>query len=99
MVALKEDAKYRDLKKEVEREIGHLRSLYSKLDKYEREQKKARREPEEHRIKRIEAEMKKKFPNMEFDRKLLKLVGALPFRNPPSRDNELISRIIAEHHE
>lgn len=98
MVALKEDAKYKDLKKEVQKEISHLRSLYGKIDKYEREQR-GRRETEKYRIKRIEAELKKKFPDMEFDRDLLKLVGVLPYKNPPSKDKELIARVIAEHYE
>lgn len=98
MAALKEDAKYKDLKKEVQREISHLRTLYSKIDKYEREQR-GKREPEKLRIQRIESELKKKFPDMEFDRDLLKLVGVLPYKNPPSKDRELIATVIAEHYE
>lgn len=99
MVALKED-KYRQLKKEVEREISHLKSLYSKLDKYEKTQQEGKkRKPDEYRIKKIETELKKKFPDMEFNRDLLKLVGALPYRNPASKDKELIAKAIAEKYE
>ena len=100
MVALKED-RCRQLKKEVEREIGRLKSLYSKLDKYEKAQQKGKnkKEPEENRIKKIEAELKRKFPDMEFDRNLLKLVGALPYRNPASKDKELVAKAIAEKYE
>jgi translation initiation factor IF-2 len=99
MVALKED-KYRQLKKEIEREISHLKVLYSKIDKYEKAQQEGKkRKPDEYRIKKIETELKKKFPDMEFNRDLLKLVGALPYRNPASKDKELIAKAIAEKYE
>lgn len=95
-MALKEDARYKELKKEVEREMGHLRSLYSKLEKYE---KGKARVSEAYRIRNAESELKKKFPGMEFDRSILKLVGIMPYKNPASKDKELISRAIAENYE
>jgi predicted nucleic acid-binding Zn-ribbon protein len=98
MVALK-DPKYRDLKREVEKEISHLKSLYSKIDRFEKRHKGTANESEASRVRRIEAELKKKFPEMEFDRELLKLVGILHYRNPPSNDKELIAKAIAEHYE
>lgn len=54
---------------------------------------------QENWIKKIEAELKRKFPDMEFDRDLLKLVGALPYRNPASKDKELIAKAIAEKYD
>ncbi|GEM_PF-1857399 len=98
MVALK-DPKYNDLKKEVEKEISHLKNLYRKIDRYEKQHKVMPNEPEAIRVRRIETELKRKFPGMEFDRELLKLVGILPNKNPPSKDKELIARAIADHYE
>ena len=79
------EEKYRQLKKEVEREMSHLRSLYSKLDKYEKKQKRKKgEESEEYGIKKIEVELKRKFPAMDFNKDLLRLVGALHYQNPAS---------------
>lgn len=85
-----EDIQY--IKKQIEKEMNHLRDLYSKLNKIER-----KREPEKYRIKKLEQELKKRNPGIEIDRDLLSLVGTLPY-NPPSQDKEIVRRIVAERY-
>ena len=92
MAAIKE---IRSLKKEVRKEVEHLRDLYAKIDRMEKKQGRRR----EHGLDATESELKEKFPDESFDRCLLKLVGMMPYRNPPSKDKDLIARAIAENYE
>lgn len=85
-----EDIEY--LKRQIEKEMDHLRDLYSKINRMEREQ-----QPEQYRLERIESELKKKFPDMKVDKNLLRLVGTMSY-HPPSRDKKVVRRIIAERH-
>lgn len=85
-----EDIQY--IKRQIEKEMNHLRSLYSKINQIE-----AKKEPEKLRIKKLEQELIKKNPDIEIDRELLALVGTEP-RSPSSRDKETIRRIIAERY-
>lgn len=49
--------------------------------------------------KETKAELKKKFPGVEFDPALLKLARTMPNRNPPSKDADLIGKAVARKHE
>lgn len=94
-VALKEEI--RSLKKEVKKEMDHLRDIYAKIDRIEKGQKAAPKR--RRRLIGVESELKAKLPNAEFDKSLLKLVGTASYKNPPSRDKSLIRKTIAEKYE
>lgn len=81
------------IKKQIKKEMNRLRNLYNKLDRLERK----RSEPEERRVKRLELQLKKKYPGIKIDRSLLRLVGVLP-RSTRSKDKEVIRAIIAERY-
>lgn len=85
-----EDIQY--IKKQIEKEMIHLRDLYVKISRIERKQ-----EPEKYRVKKLEAELLRKNPCIEVDRDLLALVGTEPY-NPPSQDKEIVRRIVAERY-
>jgi uncharacterized protein (UPF0335 family) len=85
-----EDIQY--IKKQLEKEMNHLKSLYSKVNRLEK-----KKEPENYRIKKIEQELKRTNPGLKVDRELLKLVGTEPY-SPPSQDKETTRRIIAERY-
>lgn len=85
-----EDIQY--IKKQVEKEINHLKSLYSRIGRMEK-----RKEPEKYRIKKLEQELLRKNPNARVDRKLLALVGTEPY-NPVSEDKEIVRRVAAERY-
>jgi hypothetical protein len=85
-----EDIQY--IKKQVKKEINHLKGLYSRISKMEK-----RKEPERYRIKKLEQELFRKNPNANIDRELLALVGTEPY-NPPSHDKEIVRRIAAERY-
>jgi signal recognition particle GTPase len=85
-----EDIQY--IKKQIKKEMNHLRDLYSKINRIER-----KKEPEKHSIKKLEQELMRKNPDIEIDRELLALVGTEPY-NPPSQDKELVRRIVAERY-
>lgn len=81
------------IKKQLEKEMSHLRQLYSRISRVERRQK----EPEKYRLRKLAQELKKKMPGIEVDRELLALVGTEPY-NPPSQDKEIVRRIVAERY-
>ncbi len=81
------------IKKQIEREMNHLRELYSRVSTIARKQK----EPEKYRLKKLEQELLKKNPNIKVDSELLALVGTEPY-NPPSQDKEIVRRIVAERY-
>ena len=56
-----------------------------------------RKKAEEQRIARLAREFKKKYPYLEADSSILKLVGTEP-HNPPSKDKEVNRRIMAERY-
>lgn len=93
-MALKEEIRY--LKKEIRKEMDHLRDLYVKIDKIEKKQT----SPKGHGLKDVESELKKKFPDTEFDKSLLKVVGAMSeYRSsPPSKDKNLIRKAVSERY-
>ncbi len=80
------------IKKQLEKEMNHLRELYSKINRIEK-----RKEPESYRIRKLEQELRKKFPDIKVDRSLLRLVGTMPY-NPPSKDKEVIRAAVAERY-
>ena len=55
------------------------------------------REAEKNRLKKLEAELKKKLPGIKVDKDLLRLVGTEPY-NPRSQDKEIVRRIVAERY-
>ncbi|HEX9845903.1 MAG TPA: hypothetical protein VGA92_05500 [Candidatus Nitrosotenuis sp.] len=85
-----EDIQY--IKKQIKKEMNHLRDLYSKINRIEK-----KKEPENYRIKKLEQELMRRNPNIEIDRELLALVGTEPY-NPPSQDKEVVRRITAERY-
>ncbi len=85
-----EDIRY--IKKQIKKEMNHLRDLYSKINRIER-----KKEPEKYSIKKLEQELIRKNPDIEIDRELLALVGTEPY-NPPSQDKELVRRLVAERY-
>lgn len=84
-----------ELQKEIQKTRNYLRKLEMQLRRVG--YRPVKRETEEQRIKRLEAEFKKKYPNLEVDTSILKLVGTEPY-NPPSKDKEVTRRIIAERY-
>jgi hypothetical protein len=81
------------IKKQIEKEMTRLRNLYTRLSRLQRK----RREPESYRLRRLESELKRKFPDIKVDKSLLRLVGTMPY-NPPSKDKEILREIIAERY-
>lgn len=79
------------IKKQIKREMNHLRELYARVSTI------ARKKPEKYRLKKLEQELLKKNPNIKVDRELLALVGTEPY-NPPSQDKEIVRRIVAERY-
>ena len=81
------------VKKQVKKEINHLKELYGRVSRIERKGK----ESEKDRLKKLEAELKKKLPGVKVDKDLLRLVGTEPY-NPRSQDKEIVRRIVAERY-
>ncbi|MGI0101246.1 MAG: hypothetical protein ACREA7_01465 [Nitrosotalea sp.] len=81
---------FQHIKKEIEREMNHLKDLYDKIDHMERKE-----EPERYRLKKLEEELRKKYPAMSVDKSLLRLIGTMPY-NPPSKDKHVIHQAVAE---
>lgn len=84
-----EHAEY--VKKQLEREIAHLKDQYGKL-KSQRKKK-----DRTYRLKELESTLLKHSPDMKINYDLLKLVGTEPY-NPPSQDKEIVRRIVAERY-
>jgi hypothetical protein len=53
---------------------------------------KAKNETEKQRLARLESAFKTKYPSLEIDKSVLKLVRSEPY-NPPSKDKEVNRRI------
>ena len=49
----------------------------------------------EEKVKVIEEELRREYPDMKFDRDLLELVGTLPY-NPVKKDKEVIEEALFE---
>lgn len=79
------------IKKEIEKEMNHLRDLYNRINHMERKEQK----PERYRIKKLEEELRKKYPDLIVDKSLLRLVGTMSY-NHPSKDKDLIRQAVAE---
>lgn len=83
---------------ELEKEIQKTRQYLNKLETRLREvqyRMPTGREAEEQRIRRLELELRRRYPNVQVDRSILKLVGILPRRGS---DQKLIAEAIAEKH-
>jgi len=78
----KQPAKVRQELKRIEHRVAHVELELGKP-------------PVEERIKAIEKELRKEYPNTKFDRDLLKLVGTLPYY-PVEKDKEVIQESILE---
>jgi signal recognition particle GTPase len=85
-----EDIQY--IKKQIEKEMNHLKHLYNKINRIER-----KKESRKDRIKKLEKELMRKNPDIEIDRELLALVGT-ESQNTPSQDKEIVRRIVAERY-
>jgi len=79
------------IKKQLEKEMSHLRALYSRISRVEK------REPEKYRLNKLEQELQQKNPGIKVDRELLSLVGTEPY-NSTSQDKEIVRRIVAERY-
>ncbi|MDE1764196.1 MAG: hypothetical protein KGH88_08115 [Thaumarchaeota archaeon] len=80
------------IKKEIEKEMSHLRDLYNKINSMERREK-----PERYGIKYLEEQLRKKYPGLSVDKSLLRLVGTMPY-NHPSKDRDVIRQVVTELH-
>jgi predicted nucleic acid-binding Zn-ribbon protein len=69
--AVAEDIQY--IKRQIEREMDHLKDLYTKVSKIEGKTK-----PRKDRIKKLEQELHAKNPSARVDKELLGLVGTDP---------------------
>lgn len=78
------------IKKEIEKEMNHLRDLYNKINYMERKE-----EPEKYRIKKLEEQLRRKYPGLNVDKSLLRLVGTMSY-NHPSKDKQIIRQAVSE---
>jgi hypothetical protein len=79
-----------ELQHRIQKTRQYLRKLETELHRVEYP---SPRESEEQRIRRLESEFSREYPNREIDRSVLKLVGTLPNRGSDSR---LIAQAIVE---
>jgi hypothetical protein len=77
-------------RKQLEREINHLKDQYDRL-------KKSKKKNNAGRLKELERKVRKHNPAMKINYDLLRLVGTEPY-NPVSYDKELVRRIVAERY-
>jgi len=80
-----------ELQREIQKTRQHLSRLENELHRVRHGM--PRRESEQERLARVETEFKKKYPNMEIERSILRLVGTLP---KSGSDRKLIAEAIAE---
>ncbi len=81
---------------QLQNEIRETRTYLHRLESQLRKAQYGRspgRETEQQRIKRLQADFKRKYPNVAIDWSILKLVGTLPSRGS---DRRLIAKAIAE---
>lgn len=78
--------------------MDHLGEIHTKIDRMERKERSVDKRCQGRRSE-IESELKKKFLGVEFDPVLLKLVGTMPRRNLPSKDEDLIRKAVAGKYE
>jgi hypothetical protein len=79
------------VKKQIEKEISHLKDQYSRLKRGRRKKNSA------YRLKDLERQLREHNPDMKINYELLKLVGTEPY-NPPSQDKEIVRRIVSERY-
>jgi restriction endonuclease S subunit len=84
------------LERKIEKAREQLYRLETQLLRIQR-QAPARRGTQEQKLNRLEAQFKKKYPNVKVDRELLSLVGTLP-RIPRSVEKQIIRDAVAERH-
>lgn len=80
-----------ELQHRIQKTRQYLRKLETELHRVEYQS--PRRESEEQRIRRLESEFSREYPNRAIDRNVLKLVGTLPNRGS---DSKLIAQAIVE---
>jgi hypothetical protein len=81
-----------ELQHRIQRTRQYLRRLETELHRVEYSSL-TRRASEEQRIRRLENEFSREYPNVIIDRSVLKLVGSLPSRGS---DSKLIAQAIVE---
>ncbi len=80
----------------LQRELIKARRYLFRLEyKVFKTQQKLMGRTEEERIKRLEVELKRKYPDTKVDRELLSLVGTLP-KIPRSMERQALAEAIAE---
>ena len=87
-----------DIKRQLKREIARLNKISDKIERMQRKERGQSSTNEKMRIKKLEGELKEKYPDIRADKKLLRLVGTMKY-NPLSKDKQIIRRTIAEHFE
>ncbi len=79
---------------EIKRQLARVREELARIEyRIAQVELKMAKPSEEERIRALEEELRKKYPNMKFDRDLLGLVGILPY-NPMEKDNEVIREAV-----
>jgi predicted RNase H-like nuclease (RuvC/YqgF family) len=81
-----------ELEKEIQKTRHRLNKLQSQLRKVQYRTP-TKSETEARRIRKLELELRRKYPNAQVDRSILKLVGTLPRRGS---DQRLMAEAIAE---
>jgi hypothetical protein len=84
-----------ELQHRIQKTRRYLHRLETELDRAKYVT--ARKQTEEEKIARLEREFRKKYPRLEIDRSVLRLVGTEPY-NPPSEDKAVNRRITAERY-
>ena len=82
-----------ELQHRIQKTRRYLHRLETELDRA-RYVTGGRKQTAEQRIEQLEKEFKKKYPDLEIDRRVLRLVGSEPY-NSPSEDKAVNRRIIA----
>lgn len=82
------------LEKKIEKTREQLYRLETQLQRIRRRVP-VRHDTQEQRLNRLEAQLKRKYPNVKVDRELLSLVGTLP-KIPRSIEKEMIRDAIVE---
>ena len=81
---------------EIRRQLAHLRDELARIEhRVAQVELKLTKPSREERIRELEEELRREYPNMKFDRDLLELVGILPY-NPVEKDEEVVRETIFE---
>ena len=81
---------------EIRRRIARLREELTRMEyRIAQVELKLAKPSEDERIRGLEMELRKEYPNTKFDRDLLELVGILPY-NPVEKDEEVVREAVFE---